>query len=100
MYLVNTTFSVEPAVHGQWLRLIREDYIPMLGRKGYDVAAFSRVLHAENTGHYTYSLLVRVPDIPHYQELTGEIFAEYTALAGELWGSHVLWFTSLMKIIE
>lgn len=100
MYLVNTTFAVEPRIHGQWLRIITENYVPLIESRGYRIVALSRVLSAEAVEHYTYSLLVEAEDIERYKELTGEIFAEYAAIAGPMFGSDVVWFTSLMKKME
>jgi hypothetical protein len=98
MYLVNTTFAVEPSVHSRWLDIIKGHYIPLLEHKGYEVVALSRVISVDTVHHFTWSLLVAVPDMPSYAELTGKIFDEYLAVADPLFGESVVWFTSLMKI--
>ncbi|MDL2320373.1 DUF4286 family protein [Alistipes sp. OttesenSCG-928-B03] len=97
MYLVNTTFAVEYDVHDRWFELVRGKYVPLLEENGYNIVALSRVISAEATGHFTYSLLVGADDIPAYQRLTDELFGEYLAVAGPLFGDRVVWFTSLMK---
>lgn len=97
MYLVNTSFAVEPAVRDRWLEIINKRYIPLLGQRGYEVVALSRVVSVDPVQHFTYSLLVAVPDMARYAELTGEIFDEYLAVADPLFGQSVMWFTSLMK---
>lgn len=97
MYLVNTSFSIEPHVLRAWLEIIKEDYIPLLERGGFRVVALSRVISAEAVAHFTYSLLVEVADMARYKELTEDVFGEYLAIAGPLFGTDVMWFTSLMK---
>ncbi len=97
MYLVNTSFAVEPAVHDSWLGIIKGHYIPLLIERGFEVAALSRVISVEPVQHFTWSLLVAVPDMARYMELTEEVFGEYLTLAGPLFGDSVMWFTSLMK---
>lgn len=97
MYLVNTSFAVEPAVHDRWLGIIKGHYIPLLKERGYEVVALSRVISVEPVQHFTWSLLVAVPDMARYAELTEEVFSRYLALADSLFGEGVMWFTSLMK---
>lgn len=100
MYLVNTSFAVGHEAHERWLEIIKRHYIPLLEQRGYRVSAFSRVISVDAAQHFTYSLLVEVPDMPRYKELTEEVFAEYTDLATPLFGDSVMWFTTLMKIIN
>ncbi len=97
MYIVNTSFMVDPAMHQQWLDLIRKHYIPLIIERGYARPVFSRLITDSIPEHFTYSIQVEVPDIPAYNTLTQEIFSEYTEIAGPLFGDRVLWFTSLLK---
>lgn len=97
MYLVNTSFAVDPAVLDSWLGIIKSHYIPLLKQRGYDVVALSRVISVDPVQHFTYSLLVAVPDMQRYAELTEDVFSEYLAVADPLFGQSVVWFTSLMK---
>ncbi len=97
MYLVNTSFAVEPAVHDCWLGIIKGHYIPLLMERGFEVVALSRVISVDPVQHFTWSLLVAVPDMARYTVLTEEVFGEYLAIADQLFGNSVMWFTSLMK---
>ena len=97
MYLVNTSFIVEPPVHDRWLAIVADHYIPLLRARGYTVVALSRVISVEAPDHFTYSLLVEAEDMRRYHELTEELFAEYLTIADPLLGSRVVWFTTLMK---
>lgn len=60
----------------------------------------SRILSPETAGQLTYSLQVRVAEIPDYQRLDGELFAEYETIASGLFDGQVLHFATLMKVIE
>ena len=97
MYIVNTSFMVDPAVQTQWLDLVRKHYIPLIIDRGFARPVFTRVVSEEITEHFTYSSQTEAPDIPAYRVLTGEIFAEYAQIAAPLFGDKVVWFTSLLK---
>lgn len=71
MYIYNTSFMVEAPVHDRWLALVRDKYIPFLKKEGFDRITLSRILSPETAGQLTYSLQVRVAEIPDYQRWTG-----------------------------
>ena len=100
MYIYNTSFMVEAPVHDRWLALVRDKYIPFLKKAGFDRITLSRILSPETAGQLTYSLQVRVAEIPDYQRLDGELFAEYETIASGLFDGQVLHFATLMKVIE
>lgn len=100
MYIINTTFVVEPTVQNQWLDIIKNKYIPFLHQSGYYKTTFCRIISIEAVDHFTYSLQVEASDIEQYNALTGEIFKNYLSIAEPMFGVKVLWFTSLMKKIE
>ncbi len=100
MYIVNTTFVIEPQVHGQWYEFITAKFIPHLGVEGFEVLVFSRVLHEESTGHYTYSLQVNAPEMADYQKFVSDILSEYSSTATAMFGERALHFTTLLKRIE
>lgn len=100
MYIVNTSFFVDPAANDSWLAIINDKYIPFLEQNGYRIIAFSKILSNEAAAHYTYSLMVDCEDIPAYSRLTEELFDEYRTLADVMFGQRVTWFTTLMKKME
>ena len=89
MYIYNTSFMVEAPVHDRWLALVRDKYIPFLKKEGFDRITLSRILSSETAGQLTYSLQVRVAEIP-----------EYETIASGLFDGQVLHFATLMKVIE
>ena len=82
MYIVNTSFMVEPSVHDRWLKFVTEKYIPALRARGFGKVVFTRVLSVDAEDHFTYSLQVNADDME------------------ALFGQRVLWFNSLMKRVE
>lgn len=55
MYIVNTSFMVDPAIHDRWLESLRKHYLPLLAAQGFDKITFTRVLPATAEEHFTYS---------------------------------------------
>ena len=44
MYIVNTSFMVEPSVHDRWLKFVTEKYIPALRARGFGKVVFTRAM--------------------------------------------------------
>lgn len=91
---------VEGRVHQAWLESLRGLYIPALKEAGYDRLTFTRVISAEPTGAFTYSLQVAVPDMEACRKVSGQLLARYGETLRERFGEQVLWFTSLLKRVE
>lgn len=100
MYVVNTSFMVDPACHGQWYALVTGRFIEMLRSEGFEKFLFTRVLSEEPCPHHTYSLQVDVEDIEQYQRFMNDIIGEYRSIASPLLGDGALYFTTLLKKIE
>ena len=91
--------SIE-SVHDRWLKFVTEKYIPALRARGFGKVVFTRVLSVDAEDHFTYSLQVNADDMEAYRLIVDELFAEYAATVGALFGQRVLWFNSLMKRVE
>lgn len=52
MYIVNTSFMVEPSVHDRWLKFVTEKYIPALRARGFGKVVFTRVLSVDAEDHF------------------------------------------------
>lgn len=100
MYIINTTFVIEPPIHGQWYELLTDKYIPFLRRTGFDKLLLTRILNEEKTPHYTYSLQVEVDSIAHYQRFMSEAMGEYNAISGPIFGESALHLNTLLKKID
>lgn len=100
MYILNTTFVVEPPIHAAWYDIVTNKYIPFVRDEGYSIIAFSRILNAEQTAHYTYSLQIDIDDIADYQRFINDIMGEYTTITNPIFGEQALHFCTLLKKIE
>ncbi len=100
MYIVNTSFSVDPRVHARWLETLRGGYIPSLRLRGLQSIVLTRVLSERAEDHFTYSLQVGLEDMAAYRIYVEEIFPEYAGMARKAFGDRVLWFNSLLKRVE
>lgn len=100
MYIVNTSFMVDPAVHAMWFEMLTTKYIPFLKENGFSSIVFTRVISNDTPDHFTYSLQINISDMAQYKQITEELFPEYQTIAEPVFGSKVLWITTLMKIIE
>ena len=100
MYIVNTSFMVEPSVHDRWLDFIKKQYIPALAARDFRRVVFTRLLSASAEDHFTYSLQVELDDMDRYRQFSEELFPEYTAIATGLFNDKVLWFNSLLKRVD
>ncbi|MDD3108117.1 MAG: DUF4286 family protein [Alistipes sp.] len=100
MYIVNTSFMVDPSVHDCWMESLRKHYLPLLQQEAFGRVTFTRVLSAGPEDHYTYSLQIEVDTISQYKHLTEELLTDYTQILQTLFADRVLWFNSLMKQIE
>ena len=99
-YLINTSFIVDPTIRDPWAESLRKHYIPALRAAGFGKITLSQLLSEQNEAHFTYSLLIEVPDIESYQKLIKVHFADYATTASELWGDRLLWFNSLLKQLD
>ncbi len=100
MYIVNTSFFVDPGVHNTWLGILKDKYLPFLKNEGCRIVSFSRVISDGPVEHFTYSLITEAEDLTKYNKYVDELFAEYERLAGMMFGEKVTTFTTLMKKIE
>lgn len=104
MYIVNTSFMVEPDIHERWYELFVRKFVPYLQEAGFGTGesqrfVFTRVLTDHGDPHYTYSLQIELPDTGEYQRFMQEAMGEYAAIAGPMFGEKALHFTSLLKKI-
>ncbi|MEG1414128.1 MAG: DUF4286 family protein [Mucinivorans sp.] len=96
MYIVSTTFVVDPSIHGRWYEFFTTKFITTLQWP----VIFTRVLSAQSDGQYTYSLQVEVPDIENYQNYQNGPLDECLDFSLTMFGEKVLHFTTLLKKIE
>ena len=99
MYIVNTTFIVDFAVHESWLNVIKNMYIPFIKEAGFNEITLTRVISIEAAGEFTYSLQVGLCDLEQYHRFSKTVLVEYDTLATPIFGEKVVLFTTLLKKI-
>lgn len=100
MYIINTTYVIEPPIHGQWYDIFTTKYVPFLRSAGFEKMVMTRVLSEDKVSHYTYSLQVEVDDIATYQRFMSDAMGEYNQIATPLFGESALHFCTLLKKID
>lgn len=100
MYIINTSFVVEGAIHGNWYEFMTEKFIVHLKTLGYKDIIFTRVLSDQVEKHFTYSLQIHLDSIPDYQKYINEVMKEYIDITNPIYGIKVLYLNTLLKKIE
>lgn len=101
MYIINATFVVSPAVHGNWYDFFVHKFLPALKSHCPDSElVFSRLLSQQKEQHFTYSLQIPVAEISDYTALSAGVLSEYGAFSAELFDAEVTHFISVLKRIE
>ncbi len=100
MYIISTTFAVDPPVHGLWYKFVTEKFLPRLEEESGESPVFTRVLSQIPEDHYTYSVQCRCADIPFYHRFMSRIMADYMEIAEPMFGDKVVYFTTLLKRID
>lgn len=99
MYIVNTSFIVDHAVHDRWFDFIKA-YLPALREQGYGEMVFTKAITNDPPGSATYSLQVPVEDMEQFGILTGQVLSECFESIKKMFGEDVLWFITLLKRVD
>lgn len=71
MYIYNVTVNIDPSVHEEWLKYMKEEHIPDVMKTGCFIDnRIVKVLNVDDTGH-TYSFqytFLDMGDIERYQK--------------------------------
>lgn len=100
MYIISTTFVVDPPVHASWYELVTGKLLPRLEDESGHPVVFTRLLHDTPEPHYTYSVQCRCCDMAFYHRFMNETMADYVEVAEPMFGDKVLYFTTLLKRID
>lgn len=101
MYIVNISFMVSAAAHGNWYGFVHDKFLPQVELEPMiKDMVFSRVLAEEVMPHFTYSLQMYVEEISHYTKLRKGLLSEYQTFSAELFDAEVTHFITVMKVIR
>lgn len=100
MHIYNVTLNIEENVHDEWLKWMKEEYIPaMLSTGKFTQALMSKVLVDEETGGITYSVQYQTPNMRTLQQYYREDQARMHQKLAKYKGK-VVFFSTEMKVIE
>lgn len=99
MYIYNLTINVESSIQTEWLKWMKEEYIPkMLATEKFEKSYFSRLLRADQEG-VTYSVQFFSPSREtlkqYYIESHGKMMKEL-----EKFKEKIVFFGSEMEVID
>ena len=100
MYIINTTFVVEPANHAQWYDLVTTKLIPHIKENYAQTVSLHRLLSDEQVEHYTYSMQIATDSLAILQPLQNETLIEYATTYAQMFQTDALLFTTVLKKIE
>lgn len=100
MYIISTSFIVEPDVHAQWYEFFTQKFLPYVKEIGFKEIIFTRVLTNDNNAHYTYSLQLPNSNMDDYHNFVNNGLEEYRKVAEPWFEDRALLVVSLLKKIE
>lgn len=100
MYILNTSFMVDPKAHDLWYKFVVEKFMPRLKQENLGNIFFSRVLSQQKEDHYTYSIQIHIPTLDEYKRYTENIFEDYLQISIPMFSNSVAYFTTVMKLID
>ncbi len=100
MYIVSTSFVIDPSVHDPWFNFFKTNFMKYLTDNGFEKNVLTRLLSEEAVTQYTYSLQVYVDNLPEYKRFMEEALSEYIKISVPLFGVNALYFSSLLKMVE
>lgn len=99
MFIYNVTVNIEPEIHDQWVKYMKETHMPDVMKSGCFVdSQLIKVLFVEDQGH-TYSAqykFLNMSDIENYQKhFAQKLQAEHKEKFGEKYTA----FRTLLEIV-
>ncbi len=101
MHLYNITFNIEPEIRNEWLRWIREKYVPFVMETGLflDHKLFRLLNETENEG-FTYSLQFFADSLDKVDEYLEQSAREITARHNDAFRHKHVSFMTLLESVE
>ncbi len=101
MVILNTTYSVEAASQEEWLNWLQTDFYAFLEKTGMvQKKVLTRIIGGQQGGSFSYSLQLYMDGAAVYQEYEKNYLPQAEALLIHKFGTHVLSFATLLKVIE
>src|SRR5690606_177035 len=101
MYIYNVTVNVDEAIHQQWLKWMRETYIPeMLRTKLFTNAKILRVLVEEEMGGVTFSVQYFAKDKASLERYYLEYDQDFRIKEKQRFSDNLVSFTTELQVLS
>lgn len=101
MLIFNTTYLVSDKAHGAWLKWVREQHIPfMLDSAYFTQPQVARVITSDKEEGTSFSVQFRISDMRTLKLWNREYSAAFQENFTKQFGTEVLFFTTVLEMIE
>ncbi len=101
MLIFNITFLVSDKVHNTWLKWVREEHIPfMIDSTYFSQPQVARVVTSDKEDGTSFSVQFHVDDLRTLKQWNQEYSAKLKANCSQNFGTEVLFFTTVLELVE
>lgn len=101
MYLLNTTFVIQPGAFSNWKKFIKSVYIPLsLDELKFEDVTIMKIYAQQEDGDLTYSVQFKTPHIEYIQFYQQEIQPRLLRELGKVFGDTVLPFSTILEEVR
>ncbi|EKF55095.1 hypothetical protein I215_08697 [Galbibacter marinus] len=101
MYIYNVTVNVDEAIHQQWLKWMKETYIPkMLQTNLFTNARILRVLVDEEMGGMTFSVQYYAKDKTSLERYYLDFDQDFRAKEKQHFSDNIVSFTTELQVLS
>lgn len=101
MLIFNTTYKVATDVYDEWLKWINEYHIPfMLGSGSFSHPQVARVIGSDDEQGGSYSVQFQIVDMNELKTWHKNNAVEFQNRCYENFGSNVIFFTTVLELID
>ena len=101
MLIYNTTIKVALPIHQQWLLWMKNEYIgKVMESRCFTKYVLVRLLNIDEEEGPTYALQLYANSINEYERYEEKYRQESDKMSYEKWGSNVIFFRTLLEIIN
>lgn len=101
MFIFNTTYLVSDKAHGDWLTWVKEHLIPfMLDSTYFSQPQVARVITSDKQDGTSFSVQFHVQDMRTLKSWNKEYSLLFQENCSQQFGTEVIFFTTVLEIIE
>lgn len=101
MLIFNTTFVVSDKMHDKWMKWVREQHLPfMLESDILSKPQIAKIMGVEEQDGTSYSVQFHVKDMNDLEKWHVQYAQKFELQFSQKFGSEVLFFATVLEIIE